>query len=325
MKVKIPNTKLIDMYKLMHLIREFEERIHTLYQQDIVYGAGHLAVGQEAIAVGVCSALELEDYVVSTHRGHAHCIAKGASIDLMMAELMAKETGYCKGKGGSQHIVDFNVNFIGAQGIVGAGIPIAVGSALSSRIRKKNSVSVSFFGDGATNTGSFHEGINMAACLNLPVIYVLENNRYAVTTCIDRSCKLKNLVDRAKAYEIPGIVVDGNNIFEVYEAAEKAVEYARKGNGPIYIEAKTYRWYGHFIGDPGTYRPKEELEEWKVRDPIKFLKKYLLDNNIISENDDMKIISEIKKLIDHSVKFGEDSPEPGLDKLLEDVYYSKIN
>ena len=257
------------MYKKMLLIREFEERIHSLYQEDIVYGAGHLAVGEEAIAVGVCSALKPDDYVVSTHRGHAHCIAKGADVKLMMAELMAKETGYCKGKGGSQHIVDFNVKFIGAQGIVGAGIPIAVGAAISSRVRKKDSVSVSFFGDGATNTGSFHEGVNMAACLDLPVVYVLENNRYAVTTCIDRSCRLENLADRAVSYGIPGAVIDGNNIFEVYETTKKAIEHARKGKGPYFIEAKTYRWYGHFIGDPGTYRPEEELKSWKERDPIK--------------------------------------------------------
>lgn len=318
---ELDNEKLIIMYKTMHLIREFEERVYVLYQEALVYGGVHLSVGEEAIAVGVCSALEPDDYVVSTHRGHAHCIAKGANVKLMMAELMGKETGYCKGKGGSQHIVDFGVRFIGAQGIVGAGIPIAAGAAISIQLRNLPGVAVSFFGDGASNTGSFHEGINLAACFNLPVVYVLENNLYAVTTSINKTCKLQNLADRAKAYGIPGRVIDGNNIFEVYEAAKEAINRARKGKGPSLIECKTYRWYGHYVGDPGKYRPTEEVEAWKEKDPIKFLAKYLVENKFLTPQEDEKIKSAVKRKIDEAVEYGKKSPEPPLDSLTQDVYY----
>ena len=321
--LELDKDKLISMYKTMLLIREFEERVYRLYQEYLVYGAAHLGVGEEAIAVGVCSALQSDDYVVSTHRGHAHCIAKGANVKLMMAELMGKETGYCKGKGGSQHIVDFKIGFIGAQGIVGAGIPIAAGAAISIQLGNKSAVAVSFFGDGASNTGSFHEGINLAACLNLPVVYILENNLYAVTTPIEKTCKIENLAERAKAYGIPGKTIDGNNIFEVYEAAKEAIDQAREGRGPSLIECKTYRWYGHYVGDPGKYRSKEEVEGWKKRDPIKFLGKYLFESRFLTTEEDKRIKAETKRHIDEAVEYGKESPEPSLDTLTQDVYYCK--
>ena len=215
MNAKIEKKKLVKMYKKMILIREFELRINILYQQELIYGGAHLCVGQEAIAVGVCENLNITDYLISTHRGHGQCIAKGADIKPMMAELMAKATGSSKGKGGSQHIVDFKVGFVGAQGIVGAGIPIAVGVAQLITLRRQDAIVVCTFGDGATNTGSFHEGLNLAACLNLPVIFILENNFYAVTTGINKSCKLKELYKRAEAYGITGKSIDGSKIIEV--------------------------------------------------------------------------------------------------------------
>lgn len=323
MDTKIESGKLIKMYKKMILIREFELRINILYQEALVYGGAHLSVGQEAIAVGVCENLNTVDYMVSTHRGHGQCIAKGADIKPMMAELMAKSTGSSKGKGGSQHIVDFSVGFIGAQGIVGAGIPIAAGAAISIKLRQEHAIVVCTFGDGATNTGSFHEGINLAACLNLPVIFILENNLYAVTTCISKSCKLQNLYERAKAYGIPTKVIDGNNIFEVYQTVKEAADYAKKGLGPYFIECQTYRWFGHYVGDPATYRPKEEVDSWKARDPIKFLGNYLIENKIINADDDIKIKKEMKIMVDESVEFAKNSPDPSLDSLLDDVYYIK--
>ena len=318
---ELGDEKLIAMYKTMHLIRKFEERLYVLYQEFLAYGGVHLSVGEEAIAVGVCSALKPDDYVVSTHRGHAHCIAKGANIRLMMAELMGKEAGYCKGKGGSQHIVDFEIGFIGAQGIVGAGIPIAAGAAITAQLQNLPRVAVSFFGDGASNTGSFHEGINLATCYDLPVVYVLENNLYAVTTPAKKTCKLRNLADKANAYGIPGKVVDGNNIFEVYEAAKEAVDRAREGKGPTLIECKTYRWYGHYVGDPGEYRPKEEVESWKERDPVKFLARYLVENKLLTPQEDEDIKTEVKSQIDEAVEYAKECPEPPLDTLTQDVYY----
>lgn len=323
MITKLDKEKLITMYRTMRLIREFEERVYVLYQETLVYGAAHPYTGEEAVAVGVCSALEPDDYVVGSHRSHGHCIAKGADVKLMMAELFGKETGYCKGKGGSQHIVDFGVRFIGAQGIVGASIPIAAGAAMATQSQNLPQVAVSFFGEGASNTGSFHEGINLAACYNLPVVYILENNLYAVTTSIKKTCKLTNLANRAKAYGIPGKVVDGNNIFEVYEAAKEAINRAREGKGPTLIECKTYRWHGHFIGDPGKYRSKEELASWKEKCPIKFLDKYLLENNLLTSQEDEKIKTEVKRQIDEAVEFAKKSAEPPLGSMLDDVYYVK--
>ena len=313
--------KLISMYRTVHLIREFEERVHALYRQNLVYGGVHLYVGEEAIAVGVCSVLEPDDYVVSTHRGHGHCIAKGANVNLMMAELLGKEKGYCRGKGGSMHIVDFGIGLIGAQGIVGASIPIAAGAAFSARLRESSQIAVSFFGDGASNTGSFHEGINLASCYDLPVVFVLENNLYAVTTRIGKMCKLQNLADRAVAYGIPGKVVDGNNVLEVYKAAKEAVDWARDGKGPTLLECRTYRWYGHYVGDPALYRPKGELERWKKKDPIVLFKEYLAENQILSPGEDEKIRLEVKRQIDEAVDYAKRSSEPSLDKLLQDVYY----
>lgn len=320
---KLGIEKLKDMYLKMHVIRNFEENIKELYQRNLCYGGMHLSVGEEACAVGSCSALRKDDKIVTSHRGHGHNIAKGASVNRMMAELMGRKTGLCKGKGGSMHILDMSCGALGAQGIVGAQIPIAVGSAISARLQGKDYVTVSFFGDGAANTGSFHEGINMAAIMNLPVVFICQNNGYAVSFSCKKAMKIENIADRAKAYGIPGVVADGNNVFEVYDAVDEAVERARRGEGPTLIEFKTYRWYGHYVGDPCDYRTREEENYWKEKkDPIKHMKKYLLENELCSEADILELENEAGRIIHGANRYAEQSPEPELSDLFEDVYFS---
>jgi len=241
----LPKTKLIEIYRKMLEIRHFEEKVFDLYGQNLVLGTIHLYAGQEAVAVGVCANLRKDDYVTSTHRGHGHCIAKGARLDKTMAEILGKKTGYCKGKGGSMHIADFSIGMLGATAVVGAGIPIAAGAGLSIKLRGTDQVVACFFGDGASNQGTFHEGINIASVWKLPVIFVCENNLYAMGTRQSIVMAIENIADRAVAYGIPGVVVDGNNVLAVHEATQKAVERARKGEGPTLIECKTYRLKGH--------------------------------------------------------------------------------
>ena len=304
----------------MFEIRLFEEKVFELYAQNLVPGTIHLYAGEEAVAVGVCSNLRKDDYITSTHRGHGHCIAKGAQLKRIMAEILGKKTGYCKGKGGSMHIADFNVGMLGATAVVGAGLPIAMGAGLSIKLRGTDNVVACFFGDGASNQGTFHEAINMAAVWKLPVIFVCENNVYAMGTRQSTVMLIGNISDRAIAYGIPGVAADGNNVLTVYEAAQKAVERARTGQGPTLIECKTYRHKGHSRIDPAKYRPKEEVEEWLRKDPLERFKEKLLQTNVLSDGEIREIEEEVLTEIEEAVKFAIESPHPFAEEALEDVY-----
>lgn len=320
LKLNFGKEKLIAMYKKMFEIRSFEEKVFELYAKNLVPGTIHLYAGEEAVAVGVCSNLRKDDYITSTHRGHGHCIAKGADPKRIMAEILGKKTGYCKGKGGSMHIADFNVGMLGATAVVGAGIPIAMGAGLSIKLRGIDNVVACFFGDGASNQGTFHEAINMAAIWELPVIFVCENNLYAMGTRQTIVMLLEDIADRAVAYGIPGVAVDGNDVLAVYEATRKAVERARKGEGPTLVECKTYRHKGHSRIDPAKYRPKEEVEEWLRKDPIERLKKKLLATKLLTEAEIQQIKEEVSAEIGEAVKFAMESPLPNPEEALEDVY-----
>ncbi len=316
----IEKGKLIDMYRRMVRIRVFEERVRKEFAAGNIGGFVHLYSGEEATAVGACANLTDADYITSTHRGHGHLIAKGGKTDKMMAELYAKKTGYNKGKGGSMHIADVEIGILGANGIVGGGIPIAGGAALSAQTRGTDQVAVCFLGDGASNTSRFHEGINLAACWKLPVVYVIENNQYAESTRIVETCRLTNVADRAIAYGIPGVTVDGNDVLAVYEAVAEAVGRARKGEGPSIVECKTYRHHGHYEGDTMTYRTDKEVEEWKKRDPIVRFRNKLGEMGVLSKEGADKIDQEINEEIEQAVKFAEESPLPAPEEALEDVY-----
>ena len=320
MTLNLTKDKLIQIHKKMLQIRLFEEKVFELYGQNLVPGTIHLYAGEEAIAVGVCSALKKDDYITSTHRGHGHCIAKGADLKRTMAEILGKKTGYCKGKGGSMHIADFSIGMLGATAVVGAGLPIAVGAGLSIKLRKTNQVVACFFGEGASNQGTFHESINMASTWKLPVIFICENNLYAMGTRQSTVMNIENIADRATAYGIPGVVVDGNDALAVYEATQKAVERARKNEGPTLIECKTYRHKGHSRVDPAKYRPKKEVEEWLAKDPIKRFKEKLLQTNILTETEIQKIEKEVSAEIEEATNFAIESPYPKPEEALEDVY-----
>lgn len=320
MTLKLPKDKLAGMYEKMLEIRYFEEKVFELYGQNLVPGTIHLYAGEEAVAVGVCSSLRKDDYVTSTHRGHGHCIAKGAELKRTMAEILGKKTGYCKGKGGSMHIADFNVGMLGATAVVGAGLPIAVGAGLSAKLRKTDQVVACFFGEGASNQGTFHESINMASAWSLPVIFVCENNLYAMGTRQSRIMNVENVADRAVAYGIPGVTVDGNDVLAVFEASQKAVDRARGGGGPTLIECKTYRHKGHSRVDPAKYRPKEEVEQWLARDPLKRFKQVLLQNSDFSQSEVQEIEEKVAADIEEAVKFAVQSPYPAPEEALEDVY-----
>jgi pyruvate dehydrogenase E1 component alpha subunit len=318
--VAIAKEKLINMYRVMVRIREFEERTKKEFAAGKIGGFVHLYAGEEAVATGACANLRPDDYITSTHRGHGHLIAKGGKTDRMMAELYGKKTGYNKGKGGSMHIADMEIGILGANGIVGAGIPIAAGAALSAKMRGTDQVAICFLGDGATNTTRFHEGINLAAIWDLPVVYVIENNIYAESTSISSACKLVNLSDRSKAYGIPGKTVDGNDVLAVYEAVGEAVVTARKGGGPTLVECKTWRHHGHFEGDMQTYKTKQEIEHWMKKDPIPRFRKQLVEMGVFTEKDADKIGQEMKEEIEKAVRFAEESPLPAPEEALEDVY-----
>jgi pyruvate dehydrogenase E1 component alpha subunit len=312
--------KLTEMYRKMLQIRCFEEKVFELYGQNLVPGTIHLYAGEEAVAVGVCSNLRKDDYITSTHRGHGHCIAKGAELKRTMAEILGKKTGYCKGKGGSMHIADFNVGMLGATAVVGAGLPIAVGAGLSAKLRKTDQVVACFFGEGASNQGTFHESVNMASAWKLPVIFVCENNLYAMGTRQSRIMNIENVADRAVAYGIPGVSVDGNDVSAVYEASKTAVDRARDGRGPTLIECKTYRHKGHSRVDPAKYRPKQEVEEWLIKDPIKRFKEMLMQTNTLKAIEIQKIERDVLAEIEEAVKFAVESPFPAPEEALEDVY-----
>ena len=316
----IEKGKLMDMYKTMVRIRTFEERVFKEFTAGNIPGFVHLYSGEEAVATGACANLRPDDYITSTHRGHGHLIAKGGKTDRMMAELYGKKTGYNKGKGGSMHIADVDIGILGANGIAGAGITIATGAALSAKLRGTDQVTICFFGDGATNTSRFHEGVNLAACLNLPIVYVIENNLYAISVRISAACKIPNISDRASAYGIPGKTVDGNDVLAVYEAVGEAVTRARKGQGPTLVECKTYRRHGHWAGDAQAYVDKQEIDEWLKKDPIPRFRKKLIEMGILTEQDADRIDQEIGEEIGKAVKFAEESPLPDPEEVLTDVY-----
>jgi pyruvate dehydrogenase E1 component alpha subunit len=272
------------------------------------------------VAAGVCANLRDEDYITSTHRGHGHCLAKGAEPDKALAELMGKETGYCQGRGGSMHIADVTKGNLGANAIVGAGIPIAVGAALSAHLRGTDQVAVTFFGDGASNEGIFHEALNLAAVWKLPVIFVCENNQFGISTHVSVSTSVEDIADRAKSYNMPGVVIDGNDVFEVDKAFRKALTRARKGDGPTLIECKTYRWYGHWTGDPEVYRTKQDVDEWKAKCPIHRLEEHMLKEKILDKAGIEKSHAEVQKLIDEAEDFAMKSPDPDPARVLDNVY-----
>ncbi len=312
--------QLLAMYKDMLRIRRFEETVSDLFSQDKIRGTTHLYIGEEAVAVGACYGIRPDDYITSTHRGHGHCIAKGAALDRMMAELYGKIDGYCKGKGGSLHIADLNAFNLGANGIVGGGIPIAVGSGLTAKYKKTGKVTVCFFGDGAANTGAFHEAVNLAAVWKLPVIFVCENNLYAMSTPVREAFPIQDIAERAQAYGIPGVVVDGMDVLAVKEAVEKAAERARRGEGPTLIECKTYRYLGHSKNDPRAYRTKEEEKQWKERDAILRYRKWLLESGTAEETELKAIEGEVEREVEEAIRFAEESPYPPLEEIVKDVY-----
>lgn len=314
--------KLLHMYRKMLEARYFEEKVIEMYAQGLMPGLAHLYVGEEAVAVGVCSALEPTDLITSTHRGHGHCIAKGGDLNCMMAEIFGKSTGYCRGKGGSMHISDIGLGIVGANGVVGGGIPIATGAALSAQYRRSGQVVACFFGDGASNQGSFHESLNLAALWKLPVVYVCENNGYGISVSQARHQAIKDVAIRAQAYGMPGVTVDGNDVEAVYWAAKEAVDRARRGEGPSLVECKTYRWRGHHEGDPNRgsrYRSKEEMEAWEKRCPIGRLEARLLEMGVEASHLDA-IKADVKAAVEDSVAFANSSPLPELEEAWTGVY-----
>lgn len=319
----VPNVseaRLSELYKQMWLIRFFDEKVDEFFAKGMIHGTTHLCVGQEASAAGACAVIGEEDKITSTHRGHGHCIAKGADVNKMMAELFARSTGYCKGKGGSMHIADVEKGNLGANGIVGGGIPLAVGSALTAQMKKQSYVTLCFFGDGASNEGSFHEALNLAAVWNLPVVFICENNQYGMSGSVKEMVKIANISQRANAYGFPGVTVDGNDMLAMMNATYEAVERARNGDGPTLIEAKTYRWKGHSKSDAKKYRTREEERMWREKDPIKRYEKVLLEARILTPEVAKKLKSEAKQEIEDSVTFAEQSPMPDKADLLKDVY-----
>jgi pyruvate dehydrogenase E1 component alpha subunit len=316
----LTNEQLVEMYVTMNKIRTFENRVAELFADGKIPGFVHLYVGEEAVATGVCANLTDKDYITSTHRGHGHLIAKGGDIKLMIAELFGKKTGYCKGKGGSMHIADLDLGIMGANGIVGGGPPLAAGAALALQYLETDSVAVCFFGDGASNQGTTHEAMNLATCWKLPVVFVNENNMYGISSCTINSMCVPNIADRAAAYDMPGVVVDGNDAIAVHEAAAEAISRARQGKGPSLIECKTYRHRGHFEGDACTYRDDEEVAEWKEKDPIPRLEQKLLEMELLTDSKIEEIQSTLQKELAAAEQFAEESPLPDVSELTEDVY-----
>lgn len=317
---QIDEAKLIDLYHQMWSIRFFDEKVDEFFAKGMIHGTTHLAVGQEASAAGACAVLEDTDKITSTHRGHGHCIAKGADVNRMMAELFGRTTGYCKGKGGSMHIADVDRGNLGANGIVGGGIPLAVGAALTSQMKDEGYVVLCFFGDGASNEGSFHESLNLASVWGLPVVFVCENNQYGMSGAVKEMVNIEHIAERAKAYGIPGDIVDGNDIVAMMNVTHEAVERARNGEGPSLIEAKTYRWKGHSKSDAKKYRTREEEKAWRERDPIAKFRQQLIEEGILTEEQAKTIRAQAKQEVEDAVEFASNSPMPSLATLEEDVY-----
>ena len=311
------------IYTNMNRIRAFEQKALSLFEENKLRGSVHLYIGEEAVAATVCSNLTDADYIASTHRGHGHCIAKGARTDMAMAELMGRATGYCKGRGGSMHIADLNVGNLGANAIVAGGVPIVTGAALAAKMQKKDSVAVSFFGDGATNEGVFHESLNIASLWKLPIIYVCENNGYGISVPAWQSTSVKDISVRSQAYNMPGVTVDGNDVEAIDAAFQTALARAKAGEGPTLIECKTYRWMGHWTGDPQPYRTREEIDSWKAKCPIKRYRAKLLEQGFTEkELDDIE--EAARKEADAAAEFALNSPEPDPTHVLDDVFYEEV-
>lgn len=311
---------LIEIYKRMQQARAFDETLDKFFKKGIMHGTTHLSIGEEASGVASCMALNKEDFITSTHRGHSHAIGKGMELNKMMAELFGKITGYCKGKGGSMHTADIEKGNLGANGVVGGGFAIATGAALTQKMKKTGKIVLCFFGDGASNEGSFHESMNLASVWKLPVIFFCENNFYGMSTPIEKSMNIKDIAVRAKSYNIPSYIIDGNDAIGVYEITKKAAKYCREGNGPILIESKTYRYLGHSKSDKNVYRTKEEIERWKKKDPIERLENYLIEKHIVTQEEIESIQKQVIKDIEEAIEYAKNSPEPSLDSLTEDVY-----
>lgn len=322
--MSITADKQFDLHRRMVRIRLFEEAAGRLAESNKLPGFLHLYVGEEAVASGVCGALNDNDHITSTHRGHGHLVAKGGDFNRMMAELMGKDTGYCKGKGGSMHISDTSLGMLGANGIVGAGVPIAVGAAFANKYRGQGQVAVAFFGDGSTNIGAFHEAANMACALHLPIVFACENNEYGEFTPRDQTMAITDIVDRAAGYGMPGVIVDGMDVIAVHEAALEAIERARQGGGPSLIEAKTYRYYNHHgVQNLGLkYRSDEEVALWKARDPIFTFEERMIANGTATRSNFEEIWDELRAAIDAAITFAEESPYPTPDQVLVNVYSS---
>ncbi len=312
---------LLAHYKKMLELRLFERKVQELYRNGMLPGFVHLYIGEEAVAVGVCSNLRNSDLIFSTHRGHGHALAKGVPSRIALAELWGKSTGSSGGRGGSMHMYAPEYGFMGTNGIVGAPIPLATGAALSAKLRKQGGVAVAFFGDGAVNSGSFHESVNFGAIWDLPILYVCENNLYATEMAFSRATKNTSVASRAAAYGLPGVEVDGQDVMAVDRVAKEAIERARNGGGPTLIECKTYRYVGHHEGDPGTdYRTRDEVNQWKDMDPTKRARKILIDSGRFDEAAMRKVDLEVTHLIEDAVQFAESSPEPAADTLMEHVF-----
>jgi TPP-dependent pyruvate/acetoin dehydrogenase alpha subunit len=316
---RLSQLQIRDALRKMHLIRRFEESAEDAHIRGQSYGTMHLSIGQEATAVGICAPLRDSDYITSTHRGHGHCIAKGAEVKRMFAEFLGRETGYCHGRGGSMHIADPSKGNLGANGIVGGGLPIAVGAALSAKKLRTGAVAAAFFGDGANNEGAFHESLNFASVWKLPVVFVCENNLYGMSVSTARSTAVKDVALRANAYAMPGVIVDGNNFAEVAEASFEAVNRARRGEGPTLIEAKTYRTRGHSRSDRNRYRTKDEIEAWKARDPIHLFERELEALGLLARAEIEGIRAAADLEIKDGVAFAEASALPSTAELLRDV------
>jgi len=313
----IPKKKLLELLKSMLTIRYFEEKVKELYLNNLIRGTVHLSMGQEAVAAGSCLSINQDDYITSTHRGHGHCIAKGIDLNKLMAEILGKATGSCGGRGGTMHIFDVSHGIMGTNGIVGGGIPIATGLALGIQQLGLNKVVLCFFGDGASNQGSFHEAINLSSIWKLPVVYICENNQYGDTTPFHEVVAIESIADRAIAYGIPGVVVDGNNAIEVYTKVSEAVKRARDSNGPTLIECKTYRWEGHHLGDPCVYRTKGEVNKWRQKCPIKRLKILLEQGEVLTKEEWEQIDNEVRIKVEKAEKFAKGSPDPDPRKVLD--------
>lgn len=318
--MSVTKEKMLDVYATMKKIRMFEDKVAELFAGGKLPGLVHLYAGEEAIAAGVCAHLSDRDFITSTHRGHGHCIAKGVDINSMMAEVYGKSTGACKGKGGSMHIADVDKGMLGANGIVGAGGPLACGSGLMAKTLGTDQVTVCFFGDGASEQGTMHEAMNLACCWNLPVVFVCENNGYAESTPWGYHCAAKNISDRGVAYDMPGITVDGADFFAVYEAAEEAIGRARRGEGPSLVECRGFRYYGHFEGDTVLYMTDEEKARNRERDPIENFKKRVLERELLSEAQIAEIDAQAAAIIEDAVRFAEESAWPDNKEVHTDVY-----